>query len=418
VKLLSPKGGDAPSNARRMVHEAQAAAELASEHVTRVLDIGELDSGEPDLVMELLEGVDFAGLLGDRGPLPVSDVARYLVQASDAIAEAHSRGIVHRDLKPSNLFLTKRRDGSDLVKLMDFGISKRITTDGEDGLTRTGDSLGTPHYMSPEQLLSARDVDTRSDIWALGVILYRMLTGEHAFTGESAPAVHIAIASAKPPDLCAARPDAPRELERLIHRCLVRSRDARLQTARGFATALLPFADADTQTRYAHLRSPETTSSGDAANEESVQTPPLVAPDGETHATWSANDVERAPRAARRSLLLALGATTIAAAISIYLLRPSPAPAHDDKREANAAALPAPATPMASSAPAEATAATAPAPTPSIMATPSPSLSAAQAASSSRSPAEREAPGKPARAIPSAARAPTPQRPDPYGQRR
>jgi serine/threonine-protein kinase len=253
VKLLRPETPLSPELALRTFREARAAASITSEHVTRVLDVGQLDSGEAYLVMELLEGADLGQLLEANGPLPVRDVATYLLQACEAIAEAHAHGIVHRDLKPSNLFLAKRPDGSPLVKLLDFGISKMLEETTDQTLTGTYDTLGTPHYMSPEQLLSTRNVDTRADVWALGVIAYRLLTGERPFEGETTPSVHIAIASQDPAPIRKARPDLPAALEDLVARCLIKSRLERLQTVGEFAAALLPFADADTQRRYAHV---------------------------------------------------------------------------------------------------------------------------------------------------------------------
>jgi serine/threonine-protein kinase len=253
VKLLLPQATESTVYSRRALREARAAASLTSEHVTRVLDVGELESGEPYLVMELLEGQNFARMLKERGPLPVEEVATYLVQACEAIAEAHALGIVHRDLKPSNLFLCRRADGAPLVKLMDFGISKIVEQGLDDSLTTTHDSLGTPHYMSPEQLVSSRDIDTRTDVWALGVIAYRLLTRQHVFDGETLAALYLAIASAPAPRLRDARPDVPPELDQLIARCLVKQRADRLQSVAEFAAVLLPLTDADTRKRYAHV---------------------------------------------------------------------------------------------------------------------------------------------------------------------
>jgi len=254
VKLLLCSSGDSHTFARRALREARAASALQSEHTTRVLDVGQLDSGLPYIVMELLQGQDFERLLAERGSLSVREVATYLVQACDAIREAHARGIVHRDLKPSNLFLTTRSDGTSLVKLMDFGISKVVNAAPETSLTTTHDSPGTPRYMSPEQLLSARQVDARTDVWALGVIAFRMLTGRHPFDGETPAAVHVAIVSTPAPKLSDVRRDVPAPIVHLVDRCLAKSCAARLQTVGEFVAALLPFADADTQSRYAHLR--------------------------------------------------------------------------------------------------------------------------------------------------------------------
>ena len=241
----------------RVLREARAAAGLSSEHVTRVLDIGSLESGEPYLVMELLDGIDFGELLRRRGQLTVCDAATYLVQVCDALGEAHARGIVHRDLKPSNLFLARRRGGTPLVKLMDFGISKIAEQDATEGgaepLTAARDVLGTPHYMSPEQILSSRDVDAQTDIWSLGVLLYRLLTARYPFNGETSAAIFMRVASAPAPKLREARPDAPPEFEQLVLDCLEKAPEQRLANAAAFARTILPFSEDETQRRYAHV---------------------------------------------------------------------------------------------------------------------------------------------------------------------
>jgi serine/threonine-protein kinase len=253
IKLLVSDSAELPSFAARAMREARAAAALKSEHVARVSDVGLLDSGAPYIVMELLEGEDLAHLLRERGPLPVRDVVTYLLQACDAIQEAHALGIVHRDLKPGNLFVARRRDGSPLVKLLDFGISKLVDVAPDEALTTTRDAMGTPHYMSPEQLVSARQVDARTDVWSLGVIAYRLLTQRYPFSGETEPAVHIAIASAPTPSIRSHRPDVPRELDELVARCLIKSREERLQTVAEFAKGLLPLADEETRRGYGHI---------------------------------------------------------------------------------------------------------------------------------------------------------------------
>jgi eukaryotic-like serine/threonine-protein kinase len=406
LKVLRADLGGLPEQTERIVREARAAAGLTSENATRVLDIGELDSAEPYIVMERLVGTDLGRELAARGPVSVREAASYLVQACDAVAEAHAKGIVHRDLKPSNLFLTRRRDGSPLVKLMDFGISKFVADGPEQALTKTQDSLGTPHYMSPEQLMTSRDVDVRSDVWALGVILYQMLTGRRPFDGETTPAVHIAVASAPAPKLRDQRPDAPAPLDRLISACLVKSRAKRLQTVRAFARALLPFADEDTQKRYAHLGAPgqepdqalvPNTSEGGVA----------AATDPETHAAWgTARSKSSGP--SRRGLWLlgaSAGAVAIVAAVESPRFTNRPASLTADAPAASSGSVAAGA-PEVPPPPAEAPTA---APVPAATEAPSPPASAVPTAS----PIHRR-PKPPAPAAPAVA----PPRPDPYGQRR
>src|SRR5262245_2470661 len=168
----------------RFMREARAASRLRGEHVARVTDVGMPDNGTPYMVMEYLEGEELNTLIRRRGPLPVHEAVGYVMQACDAVAEAHSLGIIHRDIKPSNLFLTHKPNGEPCVKVLDFGISKTLTIAPIEGdLTSSEAMLGTPHYMSPEQMRASRDADRRSDIWGLGVVLYTLLAGHRPFRG-------------------------------------------------------------------------------------------------------------------------------------------------------------------------------------------------------------------------------------------
>ena len=236
----------APIAAERMIREARASITLQSEHVVRVMDVGR-DRGRVFLVMEQLEGSDLGSLLRARGHFPVPEAVDYVLQACAGVAEAHARGVVHRDLKPSNLFLARRADGSPLVKVLDFGISK--STEGEDAessLTGPAESLGTPMYMSPEQVRLARSVDHRTDIWALGVILFRLLTGKAPFGGgKGASAALASVVTDEPASLRALLPEVPREIELTIQSCLVKSLEDRLGSVAELATRLAPFGTED-----------------------------------------------------------------------------------------------------------------------------------------------------------------------------
>ncbi|MCC6663033.1 MAG: protein kinase [Polyangiaceae bacterium] len=244
LKFLLPEAAANPEVVARFLREARAAAKIKSEHVTRVFDVGTMDSGAPFLVMEYLEGRDLSALLGQHGPLEPGLAVDYVLQACEALAEAHAARIVHRDLKPHNLFLSHRADGSPCIKVLDFGISKSVTTvDG--AMTRTSAMMGSPLYMSPEQMVSARDVDVRSDIWALGVILHELTTGKTPFDAETMPQLVVQVTQNAPRPLRADRTDAPAALEAVVARCLEKEPARRYQSVAELAAALAPFASAD-----------------------------------------------------------------------------------------------------------------------------------------------------------------------------
>jgi serine/threonine-protein kinase len=238
IKLLLPQAMERPEAIPRFLREARAAAAIQSEHVARVLDVGILDDGVPYLVMEHLSGTDLARLLSERGPLPVLEVLDFILQASEAVAEAHSLGIVHRDLKPGNLFLATRADGSALVKVLDFGLSKTP----DETLTAAGVTMGSPQYMPPEQLNNFTSVDQRADVWALGAILYRLLTGHYPFPGVTAAAIFVRLLTEAPRPMRAVRPEIPDELDAVVLGCLEKDLDRRIQSVAALARKLAPFA--------------------------------------------------------------------------------------------------------------------------------------------------------------------------------
>ncbi|HEX6764726.1 MAG TPA: serine/threonine-protein kinase, partial [Polyangiaceae bacterium] len=244
LKFLLEEYAAHPNATARFVREARAAAKIRSEHVARVSDVGTLETGTAYMVMEFLEGSDLAQVLLARGPLPVEDAVEYIVQACDAIAIAHANGIVHRDLKPANLFLASHSDGSPLVKVLDFGISKVQSEAGADALTRTSAAMGSALYMSPEQIRQAKSVDHRTDIYALGISLFELLSGRQPFIAETFPALCVEIATGVPADLRALRPGLPGELVAVVERAFARERDARYQSIAELALALAPFAPA------------------------------------------------------------------------------------------------------------------------------------------------------------------------------
>jgi len=236
IKVLNEKITSDAAAVERFVREARAAAKLRSEHVCRVSDVGRLDDGSPYIVMELLSGSDLAAVVAN-GPLPVPTAIDYVLQACEALAEAHALGIVHRDLKPANLFLTRRLDGSPLVKVLDFGIAKAPAVE-QLALTRTDTMMGSPGYMSPEQLRSARDVDARTDVWALGVILYQLMSGRVPFPATTLTELAVMIAMDPPQPL-----EVAPALRAVVFRCLEKAPDDRYPDIGELAAALVPFGD-------------------------------------------------------------------------------------------------------------------------------------------------------------------------------
>src|SRR6185503_5697767 len=233
LKFLLPASASKPDLIARFSREARAAAKIKSEHVVRVMDVGSLENGTPYIVMEYLEGADLNTALAEKGSLPIPVAVDYMLEACVAIAEAHAAGIVHRDLKPGNLFLTRKSDGTEMIKVLDFGISKSpvsITesSEGKNGVvTKTSEVFGSPLYMSPEQLKSSRSVDARADLWALGVILFELVSGRSPFDRGSVAEIFGAILHEEPPRLRQALPGAPAELERVIARCLEKQPEKR-----------------------------------------------------------------------------------------------------------------------------------------------------------------------------------------------
>jgi serine/threonine protein kinase len=247
LKLMLPGAHEHREAVARFLREARAAARIQSEHVARVFDVGELDSGEPYMAMEYLEGCDVGSLIATRGTLEPEEAADYLLQACEALAEAHARGIVHRDLKPGNLFLVDRVGGDRMVKVLDFGISKVAPTaeSGGDGIiTHTSSLMGSPLYMSPEQMLSSRSVDARADIWALGVVLYEMLTGNMPFMAETMPEVCALVMNAPPVPLELHKPGLPEGLVRVVMRCLEKRPEDRFANVSELASSLAPHGGA------------------------------------------------------------------------------------------------------------------------------------------------------------------------------
>jgi|SRR5579859_7407423 len=245
LKFLRPEALENPEAVARFDREARAAVKIKSEHVARVSDVGRLDNGAPYMVMEYLEGRDLGAWIHERGALPVEQATEFVLQACEAIADAHALGIIHRDLKPANLFCIVRSDGMMSIKVLDFGISKLTGLSAsrpELSMTRTQSLMGSPLYMSPEQLKATKAVDARADIWALGIILYELATGQVPFTGEGIPDLVLNIVTTPTPPMRALRPDVPALFEQVVGRCLQKDREHRFANVAELAEALAPLA--------------------------------------------------------------------------------------------------------------------------------------------------------------------------------
>jgi serine/threonine protein kinase len=391
LKFLHGHVAQDADHVQRFLREARAAVRIKSEHVARVMDVGTLPSGAPFIVMELLVGEDLHRVTCQRGPLPVAEAVEYVLQACRAIAEAHQLGIVHRDLKPANLFLTRRADGTPLIKVLDFGISKSM--EGSDqSLTATGDALGSPPYMAPEQIRDARLVDGRTDIWALGSVLYTLLAGRPAFLAPNSAGTLAKIMADPVPSLRDARPDVPAQLEAIVLSCLEKSPEQRLQRVEQLAAAL------SSVRRLAGATSPETGASAEALAPGSG--PTLLSLHGDTTATSSSvTGRSRAPRSALLPALLGALLTVVIGGGLVLALRAESRPAADGAATAGAgsAAAPAPSSTLPSTPAPSALPSSGPAQGPSPSSTPAlPSASAAR--SRPPAPAGRE----PRRAAPPA----------------
>jgi serine/threonine-protein kinase len=247
LKVLAPDSASQSTAVARFLNEARLAARLKSDHLCQVLDAGVTENGLPFIAMELLEGCDLARLLYERrAPLPVGEAVEYIVQALEAVAEAHARGVVHRDLKPSNLFLTQHPGAPPVIKVLDFGISKVDdaygTGSAAPNITSSRAIIGSPTYMSPEQIQNVKRTDHRADIWSTGVILYELMSGTLPFRGETPGEIFVQIIEGVPAPLSKLRPEVPAPLSEIVARCLKRNPDERYENVVSLAEALAPYA--------------------------------------------------------------------------------------------------------------------------------------------------------------------------------
>ncbi|MEO8184693.1 MAG: serine/threonine-protein kinase, partial [Deltaproteobacteria bacterium] len=240
IKLIRGDWADDPLAVERLVREAKALASIQSEHVARVLDVGTLADGIPFIVMEYLEGRDLATLLERDGPLPSSDAVDFILQACEALAEAHRNGIVHRDIKPANLFVARQPGGVACIKVVDFGISKLINSASVESLTQPSRIVGSLYHMAPEQM-RGEAVDARTDVWAIGVLLFELITGRKPFPGAAWPAVCARVLNESAPPLGSLGDSVPEELGAAVRRCLNRLPEDRFANVAELAVALSPF---------------------------------------------------------------------------------------------------------------------------------------------------------------------------------
>lgn len=245
VKFLSPDALRSNAAVSRFRREARAAAKIKNQHVVRIIDVSTTESGIPYMVMEFLDGQDLERLIAKYPgrQAPIGDAIDFILQASEAVIEGHALGIVHRDLKPANLFCVDRGDGYPMIKVLDFGISKFTTApSGDVERTDQHEILGSPRYMSPEQITSAWSVDQRSDVWSLGVILYEAIAGVPPFKEDIIPELWRKIRLEDPPALTELRPDCPEELSEVIFKCLEKDPAKRYGDLSALARDLAPFA--------------------------------------------------------------------------------------------------------------------------------------------------------------------------------
>ena len=257
VKLMQRSLASEPQLAERLMREARLAAQLRR-HVAQVFDCGMLETGEPFIVMELLSGRDLYAVLRDSGPLAPNELASVMLQVCDGLSEAHEKGIIHRDLKPENLFCATEPDGTAVIKIVDFGVSKQLSGARIRSQTNPTESVGSPQYMSPEQISAPSEVDARTDIWSLGVVMFELLTGAVPFNGPGPAQVCASVLTDAVPRMSDYRSDVPPALEFIVLRCLEKSREQRFPNVAELAAALSEFEiEGDLRpSRFASARPP------------------------------------------------------------------------------------------------------------------------------------------------------------------
>jgi serine/threonine-protein kinase len=262
VKLMLRSLAAEPLIAERLMREATHAAQLRR-HVAQIFDCGMLETGEPFIVMELLTGRDMYAVLRRSGPVTPMELRAIMLQVCDGLAEAHDKGIIHRDLKPENLFCAEQPDGGVVIKIVDFGVSKQLSGRRMRAQTNPGESVGSPQYMSPEQITNPSGVDARTDIWSLGVVMYELLTGAPPFPGPGTARICAAVLTEPVPAISEHRQDVPPALEFIVLRCLEKDRALRFPDVLQLSAALAALDPADSgAARFVSIRPPVAANEG------------------------------------------------------------------------------------------------------------------------------------------------------------
>jgi serine/threonine protein kinase len=348
LKILLPEWASDAEMVERFLREGRTSTRIQSEHVVGVFDVGTLEGGAPYLVLEYLEGSNLEDVVAKWGPIAIPTAVDWVLQAAEAIAEAHELGIVHRDLKPANLFLTRRADGSACIKVIDFGLSKLTNPRLRIGSKNTlpTDVMGSPHYMAPEQLRAACDADERSDIWALGAVLHELVAGQPPFGGQSVPEICATVLTQPPVRISAVRSNVPQGLERAVLRCLEKNPDARYSTVLELAVAIAPYGTPLAQAsleRIGRMAERPTTAAG--VREDEITLLPPLPDDYATRVSWpnddSSNDfMRRIPQGTAPSARVVLGSLFMLAGLGAAILMFMYDSVHaDDGRHAGAAAM-------------------------------------------------------------------------------
>ena len=324
IKFVRPERGSDERAVARFLTEARAAAQLQSQFACRVMDCGRLPSGSPYIVMEYLVGQDLRSLVNTQGPLSVQGAVALALQACEALAEAHSKHIVHRDVKPENLFIAEGPGGAQLLKVLDFGISKQLSPLGpQRSLTDSTESIGSPSHMSPEQMIDPASVDFRTDIWSLGVVLYEILTGQLPFAGETGPQLCANVMTTQPIPPQALHADIPEGLARVILRCLEKDREHRFRDVGELSLSLKEFGGTAAALAAARVEQIFGRTESEA---------PVVAPNAshDEGAAESVDRVESIPGVPRRGLGRRVGVglvLLVATGLALYAVRRAVAPA-------------------------------------------------------------------------------------------